>query len=376
MRFDSEAAAREALTARESTELLVEALSDGAVDLDRLTFYSRLAEGVSRIGHLRRVVIFRFDDATRRVEAAGAHGISLSEFASLQVGLEAAPDAARALAEDRVVEVRPPHVHAIPAEFEELVGEHPLVYVPMAAAGRWPGVIIGEPEPGSAPLDEARRELLWTVGKTLALASIARTATFYGELTRELKERLDLARELHERVVQRLFGVAMALSPPGPLEDEARARCGEELAEALEDLRAALSKPLRAAPRPTQTTLAAELSRLQRHGGEVSVHVEGPLPEVPAELEPLAQSVLAEALRNARKHADARSVTVRVRRAEGLLTLEVENDGVGALRRRGPPGIGLRITALEAMQAGGLLDFGERSPGCWQVRMIVPTRSG
>jgi hypothetical protein len=34
--------------------------------------------------------------------------------------------------------------------------------------------------------------------------------------------------------------------------------------------------------------------------------------------------------------------------------------------------VGLRIAALEAMQAGGLLEFGEREPGRWQVRLAVP----
>jgi hypothetical protein len=27
---------------------------------------------------------------------------------------------------------------------------------------------------------------------------------------------------------------------------------------------------------------------------------------------------------------------------------------------------------LEAMQAGGLLEFGERAPGAWKVRLTVP----
>src|SRR5438105_1866999 len=229
-------------SAHDAIELLVAALSGSGegVDLDQQGFYSRLAEGVSRLAGMKRVVIFRFDEATRRVEAAGSHAIELSLFADLQLGLETAPDAARALAEDRVIEVRPPAMHAIPSEFEQLVGDHALVYVPMAAGGRWPGVIIAEPIHDSPPLDEARRELLWTLGKTLALASTARIATFYGERARELQQRIDLARDLHERVVQRLFGVSMALSPPGALDADARERCAEEIQTALGDLRAAL----------------------------------------------------------------------------------------------------------------------------------------
>jgi signal transduction histidine kinase len=359
-------------SAHDAIELLVEALSGESIDLGREGFYSRLAEGVSRISRMRRVAIFRFDEVTRRVEVAGTHGIEPSMFSDVPVSLEAAPDAALALLEDRVIEVRPPAVHAIPSEFAQLVGDHPLVYVPMAAAGRWPGVIIAEPIAGSPPLDDARRELLWTLGKTLALASIARIATFYGEQARELQQRIDLARDLHERVVQRLFGVSMALSPSGALEAEARERCAEEVQIALSDLRSALRQPLGPAPKPTRTTLAAELERLGAQWGDLDLEIDGPLPELPTELEPLAQSVLAEAVRNVRKHSRARSVIVRVRRAEGLLMLEIENVAAGPRRSAGPPGVGLRIAALEAVNAGGLLEFGRRQTGIWQVRLAVP----
>jgi signal transduction histidine kinase len=353
-------------------ELLVEALAGEDVDLDRRDFYSRLAEGVSRLAGMRRVVIFRFDEVTHRVEAAGGYGVDLELFAGHRVGLESAPAAGQALAEDRVIEVRPPQPHAIAAEFAQLVGDHPIVYVPMAAGGRWPGVILAEPSPGSPPLDDSRREVLWILGKTLALASTARTATFHGERARELERRIELARDVHERVVQRLFGVSMALSPPGPLDDEARDRCGEEVGTALRDLRSALTQSLGASPKPTATTLAAELERLEHVSSDVRLSVDGPVPELPPSLEPLAQSVLAEALRNVRKHSEAQSLVVRVRRDERLLVLEIENDGVSGKQRFGAPGVGLRIAALEAMQAGGMLEFGERPPGVWQVRLAVP----
>lgn len=358
--------------AHDAIELLVEVLSAGEVDLDRELFYSRLAEGVARIAGMCRVVIFRFDEVTRRVEAAGAYGIELERFADFPVGLELAPDAAQALSEDRVIEVSPPAAHAIPAEFAQLVGNHPLVYVPIAAGGRWPGVIIAQPLDGSPALDADGSEFLWMLGKVLALASIARIATFWGERARELQQRIDLAGELHDQVVQRLFGVSMALSPSGDLADAARERCAEELQIALGDLRSAIQRPVGRTPRATGTKLAAELSRLAEQRLDFRLRVDGPVPEVPPTLEPLVQSVVAEALRNVRKHARAHSLTVRVRRARGLLKLEIENDGVGVRRRVGPPGVGLRITALEALQAGGLMEFGERKPGTWQVRLTVP----
>ncbi len=363
-------------SARAAIELLVEVLSSGELELDREGFYSRLAEGVCRIAGMRRALIFRFDEVTRRVDAAGAHGMDLGHFADVHVSLDLAPDAARALKEDRVIEVAPPTVHAIPPEFAGLVGDHPLVYVPVSAGGRWPGVIIAEPAASSSPLDDERRELLWTLGKTLALASTARTATYYGEWARELQQRIDLARDLHERVVQRLFGVSMALTPPGPLDDISRERCADELQIALSDLRSALQRPLGRTPRPTSTTLAAELERLTGQRRGFVLQVEGAVPEVPAALEPLVQSVLREAVRNVGKHARAHSVIVRVQLTDGLLVVEVENDGVDATAAAGAPGVGLRIAGLEAAQAGGVLEFGHRGEDRWQVRLAVPESAG
>jgi signal transduction histidine kinase len=365
----------DARSAHDAIELLVEVLSGGEVDLDRQTFYSRLAEGVARVAGMRRVVIFRFDEVTRRVDAAGSHGLDLELFADVPVRLELAPDAARALAEDRVIEVRPPTLHAIPPEFTSLVGDHPLVYVPIAAGGRWPGVIIAEPVEGSPPLDDGRREWLWTLGKTLALASITRTATFYAERSRELERRIELARDLHEGVVQRLFGVSMALSWPGALDVDARERCAEEVQIALGDLRSAIQRPLGPEPKATRTTLVAEVQRLSVQQREFLIELDGPMTEIPSQLEPLMQSVFAEAVRNVRKHAHPHTLVVRVRELGELLALEIENDGVGKVHQAGVPGVGLRIAALEALQAGGLLEFGASQPGKWLVRLTVPLQA-
>ena len=96
-----------------------------------------------------------------------------------------------------------------------------------------------------------------------------------------------------------------------------------------------------------------------------------PVVDVPASLEPLAQSVLTEAVRNARKHSDARRIVVRTHAGEGTLVVEVENDGV-PLERTASTGVGLRLAALEALQSGGLVEFGERAPGTWVVRLVVP----
>jgi signal transduction histidine kinase len=362
--------ARDAIPA---LELLVEVLS-GPTDADAEEhFYSHLAEAVCRLADMRRAIIFRYDEATRRVRVAGAHGVDPAAFTDRHISLEVAPLAATALAEDRVIEVLPPDEHFVAPEFAALVGDRPLIYVPIAAAGRWPGVMLAEPMDGT-PLDDARRDLLWTLGKTLALAAMARIATFHGERARQLEDRIDLARDIHDRVIQRLFGVSLVLSRP--LDDEARERAADEIQTALSELRSALQRPLGRRARETGTTLAAELQRLSVEHADLGLRVEGDVPEVPPELEPLAQSVLTEAVRNVRKHAVASEITVRVRRESEVFVLEVFNDGVTGQRAPGAPGMGLRLAALEAIHVGGVVEFGPRPNGRWQVRLAVPTAPG
>ncbi len=356
----------------EALELFVEVLSQSEPGSTADGFYDRLCEAVCRLARMRRALIFRYDGADRRVRAVGAHGMDVDQFARAHVTVESAPIAARALRQDRVVEVVGELGGQVPDEYAALVSEPArLVCAPMIAANRAIGVILADRLMTAPPLDDADRSLLWTLGKAAALASVARIVSTQFERASQLEQRIDLAREIHEGVIQRLFGVSMALDGDGALPEDARHRCASETQAALSDLRAAVQRPLARVPRATQTTLAAEVQRLALANPSIGLALDqGAAGDVPARLEPLAQSVLIEAVRNARKHAQATRVSVRVGRDSGAFWMDVVNDGVGTARRHA--GMGLRLAALEALQANGVVEFGEREPGTWQVRLVVP----
>jgi signal transduction histidine kinase len=353
-------------------ELFVEVLSQSEAGATVDGFYDHLCEAVCRLARMRRALIFRYDSADRRVRAVGAHGMDIEPFAGAYVTVESAPIAAQAIRQDRVVEVVGDLSGQVPEEFAALVSEPArLVCAPMAAADRAFGVILADRLMHEPPLEEADRRLLWTLGKAAALASVARIVSTQFEKASQLEQRIDLARELHEGVIQRLFGVSMALDGDGELPASARQRCAAETQAALTDLRATLQRPLGRAPRATRTTLAAEVKRLAVVHPHLGLSlVEGTPADVPPLLQPLAQSVLIEAVRNADKHAAPSHVDVRLGRADGAFWMEIVNDGVTGARRRA--GMGLRLAALEALQSNGVVEFGERDPGIWQVRLMVP----
>jgi len=328
-------------------------------------FYNRLAEAVCRLGSMPRAVVFIYDDVARRVRIVGSHDVDIELFDGHNLAIEAAPIAGRALDLDQVLEGRSDE---LTPPYDTLMDIAHLVCVPLAAGGHGFGVIIAEgTERG---LTDEEREVLRSLGKVCALALSARKATRQQADGRHLADRIDLAREIHERVVQRVFGVVMALQSGALLDEADQVRAAAELGAALDDLRDAMARPLAATPRLTTLTLRDELVRLADNAAEVEIRWQ-PGVTIPTIFEPVTQSILGEAIRNARRHAAPAQIDVSVRGDADTVELEITNDGVGPAQRGGA-GMGLRISAFEALQHGASLTFGPTGPEHWHVRLVLP----
>src|ERR687891_1126693 len=340
-------------------------------------FYDRLCAALCRVVGMERASLLLYDEARQLVVPVGSHGVDPGILSDIYGTLEETPIAQVALSEDRVVEVTGELERWVPERYARFGGVETLTCTPVSAGGRWLGVVFADRGGSSFTLSDAERHAMWTLGKTAALAASVRIATSQQGRARLLQARIDLAREIHERVVQRLFGVSLVLGSEGELSEEVRRRCAAEMQAALTDLRDALARPLAPPSLDTGATLRDELARLGRHYKELPLELEWqPGVEVPDDVEALAQSVLAEALRNADKHADPTSVRVRVGSADGTFVLEVRNDGAKPEPRtsRGA-GMGLRLAAAEALGRGALVEFGPEGADSsdWRVRLVVPT---
>lgn len=364
----------------EPLEVFVDLLSEIESDTTSSEFYHRICEAICRLTTMRRAAIFLYDAGRMRVRAVGSHGISFARLAKLRPTLQDAPIAQRALVEDRVIVVSSDVIdREVPPDYAHLLGITSLVCTPLAAAGHRYGVIVADRGAGDFDLSDGERHLMWTLGKTAALAATARNATRQQERTRRLGERIDLAREIHERVMQRLFGVSLVLSAQAPMTPELRERCRSEMSGALADLRSALERPLAPVAYETGTTLRAEVERLTVETRLPIVLTWDPGVAVPRKLEGLAQSVFGEALRNVGKHAEPSRVDVTVLRDDDTFSLEIRNDGVGIARVADSGGMGLRLAAFEALQHNGFVEFGADKtvvPPQWRVRLVVPLEPG
>lgn len=362
----------------EALDVIVALLSETDTEVDSVApssvFYNRLCEAVCRLTSMERAALFLYDDVSHRVRAVGAHGLDPATTVAIDATLEETPLAQRAFAEDRVIQASGDLTSELPARYVESLGLTNVLCVPLAAGGRWLGVLLADPGGGPIALSDDERDLLWSLGKSAALAACARIATHEQEHARRLRDRLYLAREIHESVVQRLFALNAILGSDEELTSNERRRCSDELEAALGELRRAVQRaPGIDSGGPESTTLRAEVERLSARGEPARVEVVWPAGvEVPNGVDPLARSVLHEAFRNVGKHARPSSVRVEVSNPDGAFSLEVRNDGVGP--RSSPAGIGLRLAAFEAMEHGGLVEFGPVDAEQWHVRLLVPRR--
>lgn len=175
-----------------------------------------------------------------------------------------------------------------------------------------------------------------------------------------LQDRERIARDLHDKVIQRLFATGLSLQAASHGLDDPVAG---KLAQAIDELDATITEirnaifglEARPADRPNlSAALLALVDEITQPAGlEPTVRIDGPLNSLlgPALGDELL-TVAGEALVNVVRHAEARHVSVSVHVDPQAVVLGVLDDGRGP-RGGGPAGRGLANLDARARRLGG-----------------------
>jgi signal transduction histidine kinase len=235
--------------------------------------------------------------------------------------------------------------------------------VPIVARGHVAGAFyLTDKDGGFSDDDQALIETF------AAHAALAIENARLHERSRELsivEERNRLARELHDAVTQKLFGVVLAAESGTALLARDVEAAGAQLAlvrelarEAMEELRSVIVhlRPPAIEAEGLAVALAKHVDVLRRaHRRPIELELDGDAP-VPARIETDVFRIAQEALHNALRHAHAEHIALRLRCDDARVELVVSDDGIGfdaeQVRARR---LGLTTMAERARAIGGEL---------------------
>ncbi|GGU53026.1 sensor histidine kinase [Lentzea flava] len=214
----------------------------------------------------------------------------------------------------------------------------PCAVVPLTVGDRTIGVLIVARRKGEATFDDV--ELIEAFAAQAALVLEFARAKGDTERLAVLEERDRIARDLHDLVIQRLFGLGLGLQgltgmSGTPVLTERITGFVEEVDHTIREIRRtifSLQEPPTGGMSLRGQLLNAVHESARLLGFEPDVSLEGPLDTVvPDQVRPDLLATLREALTNVVRHARARhvAVAVSVNRTMTRLELSVSDDGRG-----------------------------------------------
>ena len=231
--------------------------------------------------------------------------------------------------------------------------------------------------------------LLWGLHR-LRLHQTARE--FHAHLEGRVDERLRLARELHDTLLQSFHGLLLRFQGARNLLPKRPADAERVLDAALDDAARAITEARDAVQNMRASTvmtndlanaieaLAAELAEEHRANGDAAaftVGVEGRSQDLPPILRDEVYRITGEALRNAFRHARAQRIEVEIRYEARQLQVRVRDDGVGidagVVSQEGRSGhFGMKGMRERAKGIGGQLEVWSEHGAGTEVELAIP----
>ena len=260
--------------------------------------------------------------------------------------------------------------------------------LPLAYQGEKIGELVLAPRTPGEEFSSADRRLLDDLARQAGIAVHAVGLTKDLQRSRERlvttreEERRRIRRDLHDGLGPMLGSLPLKLDVADDLmeEDPATARAilrglKEQVQGAVTDIRR-LVYALRPPALDDLGLLGAIRETAAQHGANgLNVSVDAPkrLPDLPAAVEVAAYRITQEALTNVARHATAHECAVRLAldEAEGMLCLEIEDDGRGLPTER-KRGVGLSSMRERAAELGGSCVVEPLPEGGTRVRASLP----
>jgi PAS domain S-box-containing protein len=185
-------------------------------------------------------------------------------------------------------------------------------------------------------------------------------------------ERRRIARSLHDETLQELAVALSAAARGGDVDDglaPALRRVGEQIRAAIHDLRLGDEQER---PFPRRVEDLVRLHRSMSPYSDFTVAIQELPDRLPGDTSTHVLRVLGEALTNARRHANARTIEVAVSMSGGSLIASVADDGDGFDVEAAAGGSGTVSMRERAELLGGELRIAQREGGGTVVELRTP----
>lgn len=224
----------------------------------------------------------------------------------------------------------------------------PFAVAPFGTRERRLGALAVYRRRGASTFNRDAVEVLSSFAAHAGLALVLAEGSTARQRIAVYQERERIARDLHDVIVQRLYGAGVQLEVLGrklsgqldPADEQRLGETMDQLDRTIAEVRSTVHTLRSAAPdeAPAQAPdLAASMRSEVEVAGELlgrapQLEIDGDLGDVPVAVADHARAALREALSNVVRHSGARWVLVRVRRTRTGLSLQVVDDGCGIPR--------------------------------------------